>query len=166
MSRFLLLATLSTLLSGCAQVTWVRPGANPSDFARDRAQCNYEADLATPNTYNGSGGMGAALASGLADGLRKGTLIIECMESRGWLRQTAQAPSVSPSPQPPLPESASEWDTGNRFGRIAGYCNTGHKSDEWIQGCLAAIHKIVAGEGPSLTSAPVSSPLQLRPTAP
>lgn len=101
MTRILITTVAAALLAGCAQTVWVKPGATESDFAHDRAVCDYQSELATPSTniYNSAGSMNDAIAdgiaSGIADGIRKGTLMQKCMIANGWVLQRVKAPPAS-----------------------------------------------------------------------
>ena len=134
MRRLLINVAAVVLVAGCAQSVWVRPGATASDFTRDRAVCDYQSELGTPNTYNGRGNMSDAIASGISDGIRKGMLMNKCMVANGWtLQRVEPSPNhgdsavrvvvgppgnqsvldgtgryIGPAPAPPLP-------TGNRY---------------------------------------------------
>jgi hypothetical protein len=95
MRHLLTVTTAVVLLAGCAPGVWVRAGATESDFAQDRAVCDYQSELGTPSssTYNGRGNINDAIAdgivSGIADGIRKGTLMNKCMVANGWTLQRA-----------------------------------------------------------------------------
>ncbi len=87
---------IASVLVGCAQTVWVRPGATQSDFACDRATCDYQSEMGTPSSsrYDGRGNMNDAIAdgivSGIADGIRKGTLMNKCMVANGWTLQKVE----------------------------------------------------------------------------
>lgn len=78
-------------LVGCAQFTWVKDGADAADFERDKAQCVYEASLATAGAGSGSGyyrSTGQAVAAGIGEGIALGLRQLElatlCMRARGY----------------------------------------------------------------------------------
>ena len=103
MRRLLMTAAVAALLAGCAPGVWVREGATQADFAHDRAVCDYQSELGTPSssTYSGGGTMSDAIAdgivSGIADGMRKATLMNKCMAANGWTLERAESLD-SPSP--------------------------------------------------------------------
>lgn len=81
-------------LSGCAttpQPTYEWRHMVHSDtaqLARDKAQCDYEATLATasyaPNSRGYRTSFGASLADAVAVGQRQGELIALCLKTRGY----------------------------------------------------------------------------------
>jgi hypothetical protein len=68
-------AVAALALSGCT-ATWVKPGASASDYQRARAECEYEVGKASPGTNNP-----------VHDGWREGSLLAQCMNLKGWVRQ-------------------------------------------------------------------------------
>jgi hypothetical protein len=152
MSRLLAAVTAVALLAGCAQSVWVRPGATQSDFAHDRAVCDYQSELGTPdiNSYNGRGTVSDAIASGIADGiaegLRKGTLMNKCMVANGWTLQRVEPAKLATSATPtgnPYAAGESEWLQGYNYATqvIGAKCSVppGYSKNpaEWTAGCLA-----------------------------
>jgi hypothetical protein len=77
-------------LAGCAQTVWTKPGATATDFERVKAVCDYQSEMGTPNENIGYGTSGA-IASGISEGIRKGTLMQKCMIADGW--HPEQAPT-------------------------------------------------------------------------
>ena len=61
------------LVAGCAQSTWHHQTANQQQFARDKLECEYEAQKAT-----------AGIRSGIEAGYEQGSLQIMCMKVRGY----------------------------------------------------------------------------------
>lgn len=98
-------AALALPLAACVtagdEVRWVRAGATPAMFDVDKAQCEYEATMGTPPSQMGRG-LSGAIASGMADGMRKVELQTLCMKARGWQQTiiTAAAREDNPNPIP------------------------------------------------------------------
>lgn len=95
----MMVVALASVLAGCASAQWVKPGATAADFASDKAQCEYQANLATPGTpyYD----QGSAIASGISDGIRLAQLQRLCLQARGWAlaspeEQSSQAGASAP----------------------------------------------------------------------
>jgi hypothetical protein len=139
MMRLLTTAAAALLLAGCASSVWVKPGATQSDFAQDRAVCDYQSEMGTPdiNGYNGRGGMNDAIASGIADGIasgiRKGTLMNKCMVAHGWSLQRVEPAANDASP-------TKDWSDGYDAGVADSHnCDTAGKSDLWLQGCFKSL---------------------------
>jgi len=82
--NILVVAALVGCLCSCATAgkQWVKEGCTPSEFEQDRAQCEYEAKLATPpsNEYryyrNLGDAVGASIASGITNGMRIADLVV------------------------------------------------------------------------------------------
>jgi len=83
-----LLSVIATIgLSGCSQIGWTKPGATQADFDFQKAQCEYQANLATPdNTLIAKSG--DAIAQGIANGMRIGNLEQMCLRANGWSATT------------------------------------------------------------------------------
>ncbi len=89
--KYLILLTAAALLCGCASTPtkeWYRTGATSEQFSADRARCEYEAELGTPD--RDTHGVGDAAVVGFEEGWRKGKLEIMCLQAHGWqLREKA-----------------------------------------------------------------------------
>jgi hypothetical protein len=85
-----LLSVSCLLLLGCAQTLWTKSGATVADFEKAKAVCDYQSEIGTPNEHIGYG-LSGAVASGISEGIRKGTLMQKCMVADGW--QSEQAPT-------------------------------------------------------------------------
>ena len=97
-------------LGGCAQGTWLKPGATPAEFAQDQARCQLYAEDATPEHYTPhSNRLGATLAAGLVDGIVTGLQQRHksdlCMAADGWqfVPQVQVAARVPEAPVPVAP---------------------------------------------------------------
>lgn len=139
------LIAMSFLLASCANRVWVRSGATQDEFAQDRSVCDYQSELATPDTsvyYHPrtvSDGVADGIVSGFADGMRKATLMNKCMISHGWELQTVEPaahddPTTTGKPTDP-------WSAGYAAGVADAHCGEGH-SDLWMQGCKAAVKSV------------------------
>lgn len=90
MHKILGVCTLALLSACAANYMWVKDGATQADFDRDRAQCLYEANLATASYSTGptARGYGNAAAQGFGEGMamaiRQGELGVLCMQARGY----------------------------------------------------------------------------------
>lgn len=90
--KAVLITLLIALSAGCATqpaYEWRHTGHNDAaQLARDKAQCDYEATLATANFAPNSRGyrtsFGASLADAVAVGQRQGELIALCLKARGY----------------------------------------------------------------------------------
>lgn len=87
------LGAAGLLLAGCvaANMKWVRPGASVADFEADKLRCQYDAELATANRTAGYG-IGGAIASGMATGMKKAELMNLCMRTKGWTLEASGEP--------------------------------------------------------------------------
>jgi hypothetical protein len=84
--RDILLATLALLLVSMLMVSctagiasWIKPGASDAEMARDRNECEYEAEKTTPIST-----IGDPIANGVSSGLRKSELLRMCLQLRGF----------------------------------------------------------------------------------
>ncbi len=84
-------AILALLLVGCAPAPlWTKSGATQADFDRDKAQCEYEAALATASYSQGNtartaaGAAGQGFGEGMAIGMKKTELGRMCMSTKGY----------------------------------------------------------------------------------
>ncbi len=143
--RYALIPVTGILLVSCANRVWVRPGATQEDFASDRNICDYQAELATPdssaydNPRNMSDAIADGIVSGIADGIRKATLMNKCLIARGWFLQTVEPPRASVVT--PVAAPTDDWSDGYAAGVTNADCNDGH-SDLWAQGCKAAVKSL------------------------
>lgn len=87
-ATFTIIFAIAIALSGCSHVVWEKPGATQADFEADRARCQYEAKLGTPNAPVYS--MGQAIGTGIAEGLRENQLGSLCMHARGYSSRVVQ----------------------------------------------------------------------------
>ncbi len=78
-------------LVGCAPAPlWTKDGATQAHFDRDKAQCEYEAALATASYSQGqtartaAGAAGQGFGEGIAIGLKKTELGRMCMAAKGY----------------------------------------------------------------------------------
>jgi len=97
--RSFCIVALALCVAGCVtqKVVWDKPGATPASFELDKNQCIYEATLGTPTaTYTPS--VGAAIAQGIAEGMRQNQLQTLCMKARGYEQRVIQVDSEAPPP--------------------------------------------------------------------
>lgn len=120
--RKLICAALAPLwLAGCVsagdEIRWVKAGATPAMFDVDKAQCQYEATMGTPPSQMGRG-LSGAIASGMADGMRKAELQTLCMKARGWQQTVVVAAAIEDNPNP-IPGSGevvgATYDQGRTY---------------------------------------------------
>ncbi len=69
---------LSLFLTACAQTQWVKPGATEASFNRDKAECEYEATKAVPDTGTGSV---------IAIAFERANLMKQCLRIRGYSQE-------------------------------------------------------------------------------
>lgn len=120
-------AAIPLFLGACAiePMVWVHPAHNdPMQFDRDRAQCEYEANLGTasystgPTARTRSGAIAQGLGEGLTIAMRQVELMQLCIRARGYVRVPAsqavalQRPAPGPTgyvppPPPPPPDGAT-----------------------------------------------------------
>jgi hypothetical protein len=113
-------------MSGCAQqqVSWVKSGATPADFERDKNQCIYEARLATAGYSQGQNARGvvAAAAQGISEGMimgaREAELARLCMRARGYSPETAAQPYFGAAPPYSTGASAVMCKLGDSYTYI------------------------------------------------
>lgn len=119
MRRTVLLALgLASLLAGCAQTVWVRPGTTQAEAQLVVDQCDYASEFGTSPTTIRYGGrhtfgkdLAASLAEGLMDGVRKASLMSKCMRANGFVQQTVPpAPSIQIASVPPAPPALPAAD--------------------------------------------------------
>lgn len=106
-------AALAVLgLAGCAAqpIAWVKPGGDAAQFARDDAQCDYEASAATANygsdqpTARSTGGaIGQGFAAGLGRSIEIRKLSAMCLRAKGYSQgqQVDYGTTASPGPAAP-----------------------------------------------------------------
>ena len=73
-------------LTACAAPTWRKPFANEADFARDKADCEYES-VKYSGGYDSS--MRSASGQGIGMGLRRLEIMRACMRNKGWVDSNA-----------------------------------------------------------------------------
>lgn len=78
--RIALCLLLFTLVA-CAPTVMVKPGATEADFARDKAECEYEAMKASPSNP------GVPLSMGLGAAFNQSQIFHKCLELKGWYPQ-------------------------------------------------------------------------------
>jgi len=89
MQRSIWILGLTGLVGSCAPTVWSKPGATESDFEQQKAQCEYQANLATPD--NGlPTSTSDAVAQGISNGMRIGNLEQMCMRANGWTPEKAE----------------------------------------------------------------------------
>lgn len=94
-NRISLILCSAISLAGCvsSNTVWLKPGANESDFQRDKNQCAYEAAAATQNTdYSYRTVIGQALDQSM----RRNDLAVLCMRAKGWSQKVAADPVKAP----------------------------------------------------------------------
>ena len=94
-NRISLILCSAISLAGCvsSNTVWLKPGANESDFQRDKNQCAYEATAATQNTdYSYRTVIGQALDQSI----RRNDLAVLCMQAKGWSQKVAAEPVKVP----------------------------------------------------------------------
>lgn len=100
-------------LTGCAQGVWMRDGATESNFAQEKAICEYQIESNTSDNYvptqqKLAAAMSEALAQGIATAVRQARLLNLCMTAQGWtLVQQATSPPPTAT-APVIPISAEE----------------------------------------------------------
>lgn len=81
MKKMNLFVVLPLLLSACAAVQWVKPGATEQDFQRDQAECNYEATKAVPDYGSGSV---------FAIAMQRADIANQCLRLRGYSQKSSK----------------------------------------------------------------------------
>ena len=91
MRIWLLMCFGSLFLYGCAEVTYVKPGATPSDFETDKVDCHNQilmsssgADLSRAQ-MSSPGVRGIATHSASQSARRD---VEQCLTSKGWVKET------------------------------------------------------------------------------
>ena len=69
----MVLITTASLLTSCAQPNWTKTGATAASLETDKAQCHYEAEIAT-----------AAVENAVAAGVKEAFIETACLRARGW----------------------------------------------------------------------------------
>lgn len=91
MKKLLCISAIA-LLSGCAtmdrETVWAKPGMTAAGFDQDKAQCAYEASLATGSYTPDTSGYRTALIAGLAGSRdierRQLQVTTMCLKARGY----------------------------------------------------------------------------------
>ena len=117
------------LVAGCAQGTWTRPGATAYEFEQEKAQCEYEAELATPDLpppgpppRNAGAAIALAIAQGIAKGSHQVALARTCMTAHGWTfipnGQRAPVTSAMVTPTATIEPTPTDEECLRRFGVV------------------------------------------------
>lgn len=91
-AAMLLVVTLTTF-TGCASYEWRRVHNDTDEaFQTDSHQCRYEIELGyqqyqTGPTRGTVGAVGAGMAAGFGDSVRKAGLMSMCLENKGWRKE-------------------------------------------------------------------------------
>lgn len=80
--RVIFVVALATILCGCAQKVWVKPGSTAAEFNQDKAECQMRGQQAEAATigYNG-----------FLAGYEHAKTAQSCMQARGWTAASKDA---------------------------------------------------------------------------
>ena len=78
MKKIILFLLAMVMLGGCAQTVWVHPEYTPEKWKKDSYECEKDA---RQSGYFGTGITGS---------INMQNFFNRCLESKGWMRQTAQ----------------------------------------------------------------------------
>lgn len=92
----LAILAIASVMSGCASLEWKRPYNDTEEaFRADSNQCRYEIELGyqqyqTGTTRGTGSAIGAGMAAGFGDAIRKNNLMKMCLENKGWRMERAR----------------------------------------------------------------------------